>query len=139
MPKKGKTMEIRKAIEILICERTCVKRQDTPDCNRDECGCQNCDLIQETEDVIEAYNMAIEALAEKEDEPDTGDRDCKNCIHHLEGGCESWNCEFERRPTEDAPVISKEKTDAEEAAEEAIKEAHYLGDDDDTIAGRWHS
>lgn len=92
-------MTNERAIEILNCEKECVLRQDTPKCNRDECGCQCCDLIQETADVIEAYNVAIKVLA-KDEEPDTGDRDCSNCIHHLKGGCEAWNCDFERRPTD---------------------------------------
>lgn len=24
-------------------------------------------------------------------------RDCENCIHHSENGCEVWECEFKRR------------------------------------------
>lgn len=114
-------MDKKKAIEILCNEMMCVRRQDTPDCNRDECGCQNCDLIQETEDVIEAYRIAIEALM-KEVQPDTDERDCKNCIHNIEGGCSSWNCEFEKKPTEE-----------DEAVEEARREAMKLDDNEDTL------
>lgn len=90
-------MDKKRAVEILCNERMCVLRQDTPECNRDTNGCQCCDLIQKTEEVIEAYNMAIKELM-KDVEPDTDERDCKNCIHNIEGGCSSWNCEFERRP-----------------------------------------
>lgn len=37
-------------------------------------------------------------------------RDCKNCKHHTENGCDSWDCEFEQRMTrEDA--IKQLKTD----------------------------
>lgn len=25
------------------------------------------------------------------------DRDCENCKHHTEKGCDSWNCEYEQR------------------------------------------
>lgn len=28
------------------------------------------------------------------------ERDCENCIHHTENGCDSWDCEFERREDE---------------------------------------
>ena len=49
-------------IQILTCEKTCVLRQDTPDCNRDSLGCQCCDLIQEAADVVNAYDKAIRAL-----------------------------------------------------------------------------
>lgn len=55
-------MTPKEAAIIMQIEKTCVLRQDTPDCNRDECGCQNCDLIQKTVDIIEAYEMAIRAL-----------------------------------------------------------------------------
>lgn len=27
------------------------------------------------------------------------DRDCENCKHHTEKGCDSWDCNFERRMT----------------------------------------
>ena len=28
---------------------------------------------------------------------ETIDRDCPNCTHHINGSCEKWECEFERR------------------------------------------
>lgn len=28
------------------------------------------------------------------------DRDCEKCKHHTEKGCDSWDCEFERRLTQ---------------------------------------
>lgn len=38
------------------------------------------------------------------------DRDCENCKHHTKKGCDSWDCNFERRMTrEDA--IKQLKTD----------------------------
>lgn len=55
-------MNINEAINVLKAEKECVLRQDTPKCNRDTCGCQCCDLVQDTETVLEAYDMAIEAL-----------------------------------------------------------------------------
>ena len=27
-------------------------------------------------------------------------RDCENCIHHTENGCESWECSFEPQESE---------------------------------------
>ena len=58
-------MTYERAAELISIEKTCVQRQDTPDCNRDTCGCQNCDLIQNTEEILEAYDMAIKALQYK--------------------------------------------------------------------------
>ena len=55
-------MDMNRAAEIMLIEKTCVLRQDTADCCRDECGCQCCDLIQETEDVLEAYDAVLKAL-----------------------------------------------------------------------------
>lgn len=52
-------MTIEEVKRILKNERECVTRQDTPMCNRDECGCQCCDLIQDTGKVLEAYDIAI--------------------------------------------------------------------------------
>lgn len=51
-----------RAIEIMINEQECVMRQDTPDCCRDECGCQCCDLILDTDEVIAAYDHVIKLL-----------------------------------------------------------------------------
>lgn len=52
-------MTAKEIIEVLIIERTCVERQDTPFCNRD---CANCDLTLPTERVVHAYEQAIDAL-----------------------------------------------------------------------------
>jgi len=35
-------------------------RQDSPECNRDSCGCQYCDLVVETDEILEAYDFIIE-------------------------------------------------------------------------------
>lgn len=55
-------MKTSKVLEIMINEQECVMRQDTPDCCRDECGCQCCDLLLDTDEVIEAYNEVIKLL-----------------------------------------------------------------------------
>ena len=52
-------MKFEKTIKVLEQEKECVLRQDTPKCNRD---CKNCDLLLPTEDVIAAYETAIEIL-----------------------------------------------------------------------------
>lgn len=117
-------MDKKKAIEILCNEMMCVRRQDTPMCKRmliPTEGCKGCDLVKDDKEVIEAYRIAIEALM-KEVQPDTDERDCKNCIHNIEGGCSSWNCEFEKKPTEE-----------NEAVEEARREAMKLDDNEDTL------
>lgn len=38
------------------------------------------------------------------------DRDCENCKHHTEKGCDSWDCEFEQEMTKED--IHREKAQA---------------------------
>lgn len=49
-------MNMNRVTEILKIEKECVERQDTPQCNRD---CGNCDLLLPTEEVKQAYTLAI--------------------------------------------------------------------------------
>lgn len=53
---------IEKAIDLMRVERECVLRQDTDLCNRDECGCQCCDLVQDADEIVEAYETAIDCM-----------------------------------------------------------------------------
>lgn len=56
----------QEAIDIIKAERECVYRQGrTGECCRDDMGCGACDLVQEDTDIMEAYDMAIEALKEQ--------------------------------------------------------------------------
>lgn len=55
-------MKISDAKRIMQIEKECVLRQDTPKCNRDTCGCQCCDLIQDADEVVEAYELVVKAL-----------------------------------------------------------------------------
>ena len=48
-----------RAIEIIKTERLCVLKNENKSCDRD---CAKCDLVMETDEIIEAYNMAVEAL-----------------------------------------------------------------------------
>jgi hypothetical protein len=41
----------------------CIERNENNNCDRQ---CQNCDLVQETKDLITAYKIAINALEKKE-------------------------------------------------------------------------
>ena len=56
-------MKPSEALKIMQIEKECVLRQDTNKCNRDTCGCQCCDLIQDADKVVTAYELAILALA----------------------------------------------------------------------------
>ena len=47
------------------------------------------------------------------------DRDCENCKHHTEKGCDSWDCEFE--PCEDA--VSRQAV--LDAIEDDNRNGHY--------------
>ena len=51
---------IQKAIEVIEAEKTCVSRQE---CDRD---CGKCDLTMETNDILDAYETAIDALHAKQ-------------------------------------------------------------------------
>ena len=51
------------AIRILCNEIKCVKR---PDCERSGCGM--CDLAMNEEDILEAYEIAIDALRRMDDD-----------------------------------------------------------------------
>lgn len=60
-------MNREEAIDIIRAERECVYRQGrTGECCRDDMGCGACDLVQEDTNIIEAYDMAIEALKERD-------------------------------------------------------------------------
>lgn len=52
-------MTIPEIIEVLIIERHCIERQDTPACNRD---CARCDLALPADRVVRAYEEAIDAM-----------------------------------------------------------------------------
>ena len=78
-------MEIEKAIKIMKIEQECVRRQETNLCNRDECGCQCCDLIQDTADVLAAYDTAIDCLKFSNKFIDS----VVNCMDIL--GCETFD------------------------------------------------
>lgn len=52
-------MEIERTIEMLKIEQECVKRQNTADCSR---KCFECNLCQDEQEILEAYDTAIEFL-----------------------------------------------------------------------------
>ena len=55
-------MTNKQAVGVIKFEIACVNRQDTPQCTRD---CKKCDLCLPTEDVLQAYEMAIKALSQE--------------------------------------------------------------------------
>lgn len=52
-------MKYQKTIKILENEKECVKRADKNNCNR---NCLNCELVQNTETILNAFDTAISAL-----------------------------------------------------------------------------
>lgn len=57
-------MEIQRAIELLKIERECINRNNQPfgkNCNRE---CSKCDLVQNTEELLEMYDFVIEHFAD---------------------------------------------------------------------------
>lgn len=54
-----------RAIELLKIERECINRNNQPfgkNCNRE---CSKCDLVQNTEELLEMYDFVIEQMKEK--------------------------------------------------------------------------
>ncbi|MBO7211078.1 MAG: hypothetical protein J6V44_08800 [Methanobrevibacter sp.] len=63
MNKRGMSISIEDAIDIIKAECECVYRQGkTGECCRDDMGCGACDLVREDVDIITAYGIAIDAL-----------------------------------------------------------------------------
>lgn len=55
-------MDVARATELLKIERECINRNNQPfglNCNRD---CGKCDLLQNTEELLEMYDFVIEKL-----------------------------------------------------------------------------
>lgn len=52
-------MNADRAIEVIKTERLCVLKNENKSCDR---NCAKCELVMETEEIIEAYNMAVLAL-----------------------------------------------------------------------------
>ena len=83
-------MTREEAIDIIKAERECVSRQGrTGECCRDDMGCGACDLAQKDVDIIEAYDMSIEALKERQR------GECRTCKHFVKGGLDgkTYVCE----------------------------------------------
>lgn len=74
-------MTREEAKNIMEIEHTCILRQDTPDCGRDEYGCGACDLVQNADDVIKAHDVAIKAL-----ERQIAEEAAEDFAHDLESG-----------------------------------------------------
>lgn len=55
-------MNANRAAELLQIEKECIQRQDTPKCCRYTEGCAKCDLVQDSNDLLEAYDFAIDAI-----------------------------------------------------------------------------
>lgn len=51
------------------------------------------------------------------------DRDCKTCIHKHPDGCDSWECNYEKRPPRliDAEALKASLPEPKDSAERAIK------------------
>lgn len=55
----------QEVIKVLENELTCVKRQDTTECIRNQGGsCNDCDLVLPAEMIEDAYNAAISCVKE---------------------------------------------------------------------------
>ena len=51
--------DISRTVKMLEIEKQCVLRQDTPQCTRE---CSFCDLVQNADEVVSAYDTAINIL-----------------------------------------------------------------------------
>lgn len=52
--------------------------------------------IEHDRGMIDGIRFALEMMGQAE-----GVRDCENCKHHTENGCDSWDCQFEPQESED--------------------------------------
>ena len=50
-------------------------------------------------------------------------RDCKNCIHRMKNGCDSWDCEFEKRMPNEEAIKVLEMVEAHGIADRAKRAA----------------
>lgn len=57
-----KEMDACTAIDLLKVEKECILRQDTEYCCRYTAGCEHCDLVQDSKELIKAYDLAIDKL-----------------------------------------------------------------------------
>ena len=76
-----KTLEAR--VEKLIKENEQHKKEMVP--------CWT--VVDYNRGMIDGLKMAIEMLK-------ANNRDCRNCKHHTENGCDSWDCEYEPQESE---------------------------------------
>ena len=62
-------MNSAQVLRLMKIELECITRQDTPKCVRYTEGCNNCDLVQTTDNLIQAYEYVINKLTKEiEDE-----------------------------------------------------------------------
>lgn len=54
-------MTLEKLINLMQIERECITRNEHHNCNRD---CENCNLVQNTDTLIKAYDKTIAILTE---------------------------------------------------------------------------
>lgn len=52
-------MNTQEAIKLMLNEIVCINTADHNECERD---CANCDLVKDTDELLEAYSMAIKSL-----------------------------------------------------------------------------
>ena len=52
-------MNLQRKIELLEAERDCIRRRDEDPCDR---KCADCDLVQDSEELLEMYNDLIVTL-----------------------------------------------------------------------------
>lgn len=53
-------MNLVRTLQLMEIELECIRRNENNECDRD---CANCDIVQETEDLIDAYSTVISLLA----------------------------------------------------------------------------
>lgn len=83
-------MTHQQAVDVLVKERTCVQRVGCADklCDRER-ECEKCDLAMSSDDIIEAFNIAIAALEKQIPQKPIGrytDYKCPVCSRRVRSG-----------------------------------------------------
>lgn len=107
-------MTLKRALELMKIEKKCIKRNKDQKCNRE---CEKCDLVQNTDELLEAYKIIIhfvstnlkiskeekrikrikekhkylKMLSTMQTNINVPEINCKECKNNRDSYCDYWN------------------------------------------------